>query len=345
MIQMAKVDQSVKAKIAFLKLAQELGNVSKACEIYGYSRDSYYRFKKQYEAGGEAALIEHTRSKPILKNRVSEEVKQQAIDIALEHPELGQRKVSRMLTERGFSVSTNGVRSVWLRYDLETKEKRIHAICAKADQGEQILSDRQMEAVRLLTSQLTDASGLLETRYPGYLLVQDSLPFHPMQHLEEIYLHVVIDSYSHFTFASLSYGYGAEASQEFLANEVTGWFKDKGLNIERLLTDRGSEFYQPGASNIYQQYLAKKNIDHILIKAYNSSRINGLCRQFYEHMVKDFFLKQSRTTYFRSLDDIQPLFKEWLHNYNHQCSNPARYCYGKTPAEILQETRHLATRN
>ena len=339
---MAKVDQSVKAKVAFLKLAQELGNVSKACEIYGYSRDSYYRFKKQYEAGGEAALIEHTRSKPILKNRVSEEIKQQVIDIALEHPELGQRKVSRMLTEKGFPISTNGVRSVWLRYDLETKEKRVHAICAKADQGEQVLSDRQLEAVRLLTSQLTDASGLLETRYPGYLLVQDSLPFNPMQHLENLYLHVVIDSYSHFTFACLSHGYSAQASRSFLETGVVPWFMDKELNIERLLTDRGSEFYRPGTTNEYQEYLAQENIEHILIKAYNSSRINGLCRQFYEHVVKDFFLSASRQNYFRTLDDIQPLFKEWLHDYNHNQSNPARYCYGKTPAETWKEAKHLA---
>jgi len=42
---MTNQQKIIKTKVGILELAKQLGNVSQACKIMGYSRDSFYRFK------------------------------------------------------------------------------------------------------------------------------------------------------------------------------------------------------------------------------------------------------------------------------------------------------------
>jgi Winged helix-turn helix len=163
----------IKNKLGLLKLSETLGSVSKACKVMGFSRDSFYRFRDLYEQGGEAALVEISRRKPVIKNRVDDAVEAAVVAFATEQPAYGQLRVSNELAKQGVCISSGGVRSVWLRHDLETFAMRLKALSARVAQDGLILTEDQLKALEKAREE-KQAHGEIESEHPGYLGSQDT---------------------------------------------------------------------------------------------------------------------------------------------------------------------------
>ena len=128
-------------------MAKELGNVSKACQVMGYSRDTFYRYKSAVEEGGVEALFERTRRKPNLANRVDEATEQAVIKSATDFPAYGQARTSNELRKQGVFISLSGVRSIWLRHDLGNFKARLKALEAQVAEEGDILAEAQVQAL------------------------------------------------------------------------------------------------------------------------------------------------------------------------------------------------------
>src|SRR5262249_9251769 len=142
--------QSLARKVGLLDLASQLGNLSQACREIGLSRDSYYRIKRLYETAGEAALQARSKRHPLLANRVLPEIEAAVVELAIEEPTWGQVQVAHELRKRGLTISPAGVRSVWLRRELETTAKRLRALETKVAGGGTVLTRAQMAALENL---------------------------------------------------------------------------------------------------------------------------------------------------------------------------------------------------
>ena len=224
---MTKDQKIIKAKVGLLELAKQLGNVSQACKMLGYSRDSFYRFKELYEKGGELALQEISRKKPILANRTAPEIEARIVAFSLEQPAFGQIRVANEMRKLGHSISPAGVRGVWRRHDLETMKKRLKALEAKVAQEGVILTEAQVAALEKAKTE-KEAHGELESECPGYCGAQDTFYVGSVKGVGRIYQQTFIDTYSKVAFAKLYDRKTAITAADLLNDRVVPFFGSLG---------------------------------------------------------------------------------------------------------------------
>jgi len=323
----------IKHKAGLLNLAEELGNISKACKVMGVSRDSFYRYKELSEKGGLDALINKSRKVPNPKNRVDESTEKEVVAHAIEQPAHGQTRTSNELRKKGVFVSPNGVRSIWLRNNLENFKKRLRALEEKVAQDGIILSDSQVAALEK-KKQDDISCGEIETAHPGYLGSQDTFYVGNLKGVGRIYQQTFVDTYSKIAFAKLYTTKTPITAADMLNDKVLPFFGENELPMLRMLTDRGTEYCGRVEHHDYQLYLAVNDIEHTKTKAMHP-QTNGICERFHKTILNEFYQVTFRKKLYSSLEELQKDLDEWINYYNNERTHQGKMCCGRTPMETL----------
>ncbi len=334
-------DQKViRNKMGLLNLAQQIGNVKQACHIMGYSRDSYYRLKELYETGGEEALKEISRKKANLKNRVEPAVEKTVTDIAIEFPAFGQVRASNELRKKGIFVSPTGVRSIWLRNDLETMKKRLKALEAKVAQDGIILTESQLAALEKAKEE-KEAHGEIVSEHPGYLGAQDTMYVGTLKGVGRIYQQTYIDTYCRVAFTKLYNMKTPITSADLLNDRVIPFYESNDIRLIRVLTDRGTEYCGKMENHDYELYLSLEDIEHTKTKT-RHPQTNGICERFHRTIQDEFYRIAFRRKIYNNIEQLQADLDEWMQQYNTKRPHSGKYCYGKTPMETFKDSLSLA---
>ena len=327
----------IRNKLGLINLAQELGNVAKACRLMGYSRDTFYRYKSAMDEGGVEALFEANRRKSNPKNRVDEAVEKAILAVALDNPALGQVRVSNELRKRGISISPGGVRCVWLRNGLATMKDRLKALEKHAAESGAVLTEAQLAALE--SKKIEDqAKGEIETEHPGYLGSQDTFYVGTLKGVGRVYQQTFVDTYSKVAFCKLYTMKTPVTSADLLNDRVLPFLDGEQCPLLRILTDRGTEYCGRADSHDYQLYLAINDIDHTRTKA-RHPQTNGICERFHKTVLHEFYNIAFRKKVYSSLEQLQADLDEWTYRYNNDRTHQGKMCCGRTPMRTFLDAK------
>lgn len=330
----------IKNKLGLLELAGYLKNVSEACRVMGYSRDTFYRVRKAFEEGGMEALTEKNRRVANVKNRVSQEIEDRVVAIAFEDPSLGQKRVSNELRQEGVFISPAGVRGVWLRHNLETFKKRLQALEQHVAKTGKVLTETQLKAMEKAKEEKITL-GEIETEHVGYLGAQDTFYVGLLKGVGRIYQQTFIDTYSSVGFAKLYTSKVPINSADLLNDRVIPFFDKYQIPLLRILTDRGTEYCGRADTHDYELFLALNDIDHSRTKA-KRPQSNGICERFHKTMLEEFYSIVFRKKIYLTLEELQADLDAWIEKYNMRRTHQGKRCQGRTPMQTFLENLPLA---
>ena len=332
-------EKVISHKVGLLNLAEELHNVSQACKMMGYSRDTFYRYKEAVEEGGVEALLERTRRKPNLRNRVDPLIEEAVLKHALDEPAHGQTRASNELRTAGIFVSPSGVRSIWLRHDLACFKDRLKALEKHVAATGAVHTESQLQAIERKQEE-KQAHGEIETEHPGYLGSQDTFYVGTLKGVGRVYQQTYVDTYCKVAHAKLYTSKTPITAADLLNERVLPFYEEHELPVLRILTDRGTEYCGKPEHHDYQLYLALNDIEHTRTKA-RSPQTNGIVERFHRTILNEFYQVTFRKRIYSSIEQLQSDLDDWLEKFNTKRTHQGKMCCGRTPLETLIDGKKI----
>ena len=326
-------EKVARRKLSLLELAQELGNVSKACKIIGYSRQQFYEIRRNFQTYGAEGLLDRLPgAKGPHPNRVSEEVEKAVLDHALDHPCHGPVRVAQELALRGVQVSSGGVRGVWQRHQLLTKHERLLRLERTTSERKLELTGEQIRQLERFSPEFRERH--IEAPHTGALVAVDTFMVGSLKGVGKVYLQTVVDCHSRYAWGRLFTTKLPVTAVQTLNNDVLPTFEAHSTKIDAILSDNGREFCGRPDKHPYELFLQLEDIKHKRTKV-SRPQSNGIVERLHRTLLDEHFRIEGRKTWYETVDEMQRDLDRYLEFYNNKRPHQGRGMNGRTPIKAF----------
>jgi transposase InsO family protein len=322
-------------KLSLLELANELGNVSKACKLMGYSRQQFYEIRRNFQTYGAEGLIDRLPgARGPHPNRVSAAIEAAVLDHALAYPCHGPLRVAQQLMLQGIQVSSGGVRGVWQRHGLLTKHQRLLRLEQATAERKLTLSDEQIRLLERFSPEFRERH--IEAPRTGSLVAVDTFFVGTLKGVGKVYLQTAIDCHSRFAWARLYPNKLPVTAVQLLNNDVLPTFEAHGASIDAVLSDNGREFCGREDQHPYELFLQLEGIEHRRTQV-KRPQTNGIVERLHRTLLDEHFRVEGRRTWFETIEEMQVSLDGYLEAYNTNRPHQGRGMHGRTPSQAFIE--------
>jgi transposase InsO family protein len=331
----AQGEKLARRKLSLLQLSQELGNVSRACHIMGYSRQQFYEIRRNFQTYGAEGLIDRLPgAKGPHPNRVAAEIEEAILAHALAHPTHGAQRTADELLLGGVQVSSGGVRGVWARHKLLTKHERLLRLEETARKRKLSLSDDQIRLLERYSPEFRERH--IVTHFTGELVAVDTFFVGTLKGVGKVYLQSVLDCYSRHAWGRLYTSKLPVTAVHVLNTDVLPFFEEHGARVHTILSDNGREFCGRPDKHPYELFLQLEEIEHRTTKV-RRPQSNGFIERFHRTLLDEHLRVAGRTTWYESVEEMQEDLDAYLVLYNTKRPHRGRGMKGKTPLKAFFE--------
>ncbi len=319
-------------KLNVAELSKILKNVSKIYQQPG-SENRLKEYKEYIRVHG-LENIENIR--PVFP-RINREAARIVVfevvcHLSLEHPTWGCEHLSEALKEKNINMSASAIYNILVKHQMGTKKERLTKIIEMYSEHLEDLSSEQKEALKKYDPWFQERQ--IRGKQPGDLLAQDTIFIGFYQNIEEIYLQVVVDSYSSYAFGFLHIDKNADYAVAIIHNEVLPFFQERGLKINGILTDNGRE-YCGKEGHHYELYLRLNDLKHVRTTTKQCSNI--FIKQFKKIVMDEFVKPVAGAKRVEDIEILQKKFEKWLLFYNSERPYHDFPNNGEPPAKLIRK--------
>lgn len=332
---MTTSNKVARRKLSLLELAHEMGNVSKACKIMGYSRQQFYEIRRNYQTHGADGLIDRLPgARGPHPNRVSAEIEKAILDYSLEFPTHGCLRVAQQLNLREITVSSGGVRGVWSRHKLLSKHDRLLRFEEHVRKRRIKLTDEQVRLLERFSPEFRERH--IETRWTGDLVAVDTFFVGTLKGIGKVYMQTVVDTYSRYAWAQLHTSKIPLTAVQTLNNHVLPFFDEHKARVDTVLSDNGREYCGRPDQHPYELFLQIEEIEHRTTKV-RRPQSNGFVERLHRTLLDEHFRIKGRQKFYESVAEMQVDLDAYLVLYNTKRAHQGRGMNGQTPLQVFKK--------